>query len=86
MAQALLLGATETQRVRVPLRFELVRPLGSTADRDGREDDDMRDQDGVEELGGDGSPRLVEELGKQLLDSRVLGQGCHKTESGRGQL
>ena len=46
----------------------------------------MRVKGGLENLGGVGSPRLVEELGKQLLDSRVLGQGCHKTESGRGQL
>jgi hypothetical protein len=42
----------------------LLRPLGNPTDRDGREDDDERDHDGVEELGGQGSPRLAEELGK----------------------
>jgi hypothetical protein len=64
VAQTLLLRAPETQQVLVLLRFELLRLLGSPADRDGCEDDDERNQDGVEKLGGQGSPRLAEELGK----------------------
>ena len=63
----------------VPLRLEPLRPLGGPGDRHGREDDDERDQDGVEELGGQNSACLAEELGKQLLDGRVPGQGRHET-------
>ena len=55
----LFLGSPESQQTLVPLRFELLRPLGSPADREGREDDDERDQDGVEELGGQGSTCLA---------------------------
>ena len=51
--------------------------LGGPADPDGREDDYERDYDGIDELGSQGSSRLAQEHGKELLDGLVPGQSCH---------
>jgi hypothetical protein len=68
------------------LRLTLLRPLGGPAHRNGGEDDYERHYDSVDELGGQGSSRLTQKLGKQLLDGFVPGQRSHESQSERDQL
>jgi hypothetical protein len=65
------------------LRLTLLRPLGGPAHCNGGEDDYERHYDSVDELGSQGSSRLTQKLGKQLLDGLVPGQRGHQSQSER---
>src|SRR5215211_215643 len=54
--------------------------------RNGGEDDYERHYDSVDELGSQGSSRLTQQLGKQLLNGLVPGQRGHESQSERDQL
>jgi hypothetical protein len=82
----LFLRAADAEQALGLLRFESLRPLSGPGHRHSREDDYERDFDGVEELGGQRSSRLAEQLGEKLLDSSVPGQGCHQPQSRGYQL
>src|SRR5215211_5469927 len=68
------------------LRLTLLRPLGGPAHRNGGKDDYERHYDSIDELGSQGSSRLTQQLGKQLLNGLVPGQRGHESQSERDQL
>jgi hypothetical protein len=60
--------------------------LGCPADRNRREYHHKRDYDGVDKLPDQGTPRLAEDHGEQVLDSRVPCQGRHESQGDCDQL